>query len=204
MCSTTQAVRLKNSSISSIIHNSSTWLHFFNHVVALHRLWWSIFDCNIFAPEMPRFGFHHHLSQQKVLLQTPFVTSLLKNWFLFKQENEIAVCDSTTFYSGHHLIEFLMEKWRLKCTKQLDGFSFLPPHKASKLSGDIQLAEIVLDEMSLRWPTISAIVIRTSASCAHWLWRAVEDQTTSDYEYLAQSPKGGGNSASDPLLHRCI
>ncbi|KAG6415726.1 hypothetical protein SASPL_123141 [Salvia splendens] len=58
----------------------------------------------------------------------------------------------TTYHnrSGHHLIEFLMEKWRLKCTKLLDGFSFLPPHKASKLSGDIQLAEIVLDEMCLR------------------------------------------------------
>ncbi|XP_042067685.1 methyltransferase-like protein 23 isoform X2 [Salvia splendens] len=59
----------------------------------------------------------------------------------------------TTYHnrSGHHLIEFLMEKWRLKCTKLLDGFSsFLPPHKASKLSGDIQLAEIVLDETSLR------------------------------------------------------
>ncbi|XP_057780879.1 uncharacterized protein LOC130999367 isoform X2 [Salvia miltiorrhiza] len=50
----------------------------------------------------------------------------------------------TTYHnrSGHHLIEFLMEKWRLKCTKLLDGFSLLPPHKASKLSGDIQLAEL--------------------------------------------------------------
>ncbi|KAL1559012.1 putative methyltransferase-like protein 23 [Salvia divinorum] len=58
----------------------------------------------------------------------------------------------TTYHnrSGHHLIEFLMEKWRLKCTKLLDSFSFLPPHKASKLSGDIQLAEIVLEELSLR------------------------------------------------------
>ncbi|KAI3461790.1 hypothetical protein Pfo_018453 [Paulownia fortunei] len=53
----------------------------------------------------------------------------------------------TTYHnrSGHHLIEFLMEKWCLKCTKLLDGFSFMPSHKASKLSGNIQLAEIVLD-----------------------------------------------------------
>ncbi|KAF7809622.1 methyltransferase-like protein 23 isoform X1 [Senna tora] len=46
--------------------------------------------------------------------------------------------------SGHHLIEFLMVKWGLKCVKLLDGFSFLPPCKASKLSDNIQLAEIAL------------------------------------------------------------
>ncbi|KAK4440951.1 Methyltransferase-like protein 23 [Sesamum alatum] len=53
----------------------------------------------------------------------------------------------TTYHnrSGHHLIEFLMEKWGLKCTKLLDGFSFMPPHKVSNLSGNIQLAEIVLE-----------------------------------------------------------
>ncbi|KAG5069660.1 hypothetical protein JHK85_002037 [Glycine max] len=45
---------------------------------------------------------------------------------------------------GHHLIEFLMGKWGLKCLKLLDGFSFLPPDKASLLSGNIQLAEIGL------------------------------------------------------------
>ncbi|XP_061367739.1 uncharacterized protein LOC133310769 isoform X2 [Gastrolobium bilobum] len=46
--------------------------------------------------------------------------------------------------SGHHLIEFLMGKWGLKCLKLLDGFSFLPSYKASLLSGNIQLAEIAL------------------------------------------------------------
>lgn len=46
--------------------------------------------------------------------------------------------------SGNHLIEFLMVKWGLKCVKLLDGFSFMPPFKASGLSGNIQLAEIVL------------------------------------------------------------
>ncbi|EFH62639.1 predicted protein [Arabidopsis lyrata subsp. lyrata] len=45
---------------------------------------------------------------------------------------------------GHHLIEFLMVKWGLKCVKLLDGFSFLPSYKASLLSGNIQLVEIVL------------------------------------------------------------
>ncbi|KAL2348643.1 hypothetical protein Fmac_002643 [Flemingia macrophylla] len=44
--------------------------------------------------------------------------------------------------SGHHLIEFLMGKWGLKCLKLLDAFSFLPSYKASLLSGNIQLAEI--------------------------------------------------------------
>ncbi|KAL8525940.1 hypothetical protein ACS0TY_015240 [Phlomoides rotata] len=53
----------------------------------------------------------------------------------------------TTYHnrSGHHLIEFLMDKWCLKCTKLLDGFSFMPSNKTSKLSGNIQLAEIILD-----------------------------------------------------------
>ncbi|EPS59632.1 hypothetical protein M569_15173, partial [Genlisea aurea] len=51
----------------------------------------------------------------------------------------------TTYHnrSGHHLIELLIEKWKLKCTKLVDGFSFMPSHKASKFSGNIQLAEIV-------------------------------------------------------------
>ncbi|CAL5390690.1 unnamed protein product [Camellia sinensis] len=47
--------------------------------------------------------------------------------------------------SGHHLIKFLMAKWGLKCTKLLDGFSFMPSYKAFGLSGNIQLAEIVLN-----------------------------------------------------------
>ncbi|XP_023518702.1 methyltransferase-like protein 23 [Cucurbita pepo subsp. pepo] len=53
----------------------------------------------------------------------------------------------TTYHnrSGHHLIEFLMVKWGLKCEKLVDGFAFMPSHKASNLSGNIQLAEIVLN-----------------------------------------------------------
>ncbi|KAK9129408.1 hypothetical protein Sjap_009895 [Stephania japonica] len=56
----------------------------------------------------------------------------------------------TTYHnrSGHHLIEYLMVKWRLKCTKLLDAFSFMPSCKATSLSGNIQLAEIMLDEPS--------------------------------------------------------
>ncbi|XP_077221260.1 putative methyltransferase family protein isoform X2 [Tasmannia lanceolata] len=52
----------------------------------------------------------------------------------------------TTYHnqSGHHLIEYLMMKWGLKCTKLLDAFSFMPPRKASGLHGNIQLAEITL------------------------------------------------------------
>ncbi|XP_071913638.1 uncharacterized protein [Coffea arabica] len=51
--------------------------------------------------------------------------------------------------SGHHLIEFLMVKWGLKCMKLLDGFSFMPADKASGLSGNIQLVEIILDNDKL-------------------------------------------------------
>lgn len=54
----------------------------------------------------------------------------------------------TTYHnrSGHHLIEFLMVKWGLKCAKLLDGFSFMPSSKKHALSGNIQLAEIILGE----------------------------------------------------------
>ncbi|KAL3527248.1 hypothetical protein ACH5RR_011904 [Cinchona calisaya] len=51
--------------------------------------------------------------------------------------------------SGHHLIEFLMFKWGLKCVKLIDGFSIMPVDKASGLSGNIQLAEIILDDDKL-------------------------------------------------------
>ncbi|XP_038973571.1 methyltransferase-like protein 23 isoform X3 [Phoenix dactylifera] len=53
----------------------------------------------------------------------------------------------TTYHnrSGHHLIEFLMAKWGLKCSKLLDGFSIMPPCKAASLQGNIQLVEITLD-----------------------------------------------------------
>ncbi|CAH9098515.1 unnamed protein product [Cuscuta epithymum] len=65
----------------------------------------------------------------------------------FLLENSPSSVFMTTYHnrSGHHLIEFLMVKWGLKCVKLLDGFSFMPAQKASGLSGDIQLVEIALD-----------------------------------------------------------
>ncbi|KAI3960633.1 hypothetical protein MKX01_003807 [Papaver californicum] len=45
-----------------------------------------------------------------------------------------------------HLIEYLMVKWSLKCTKFLDAFSFMPSCKSSTLTGNIQLVEISLDD----------------------------------------------------------
>ena len=47
--------------------------------------------------------------------------------------------------SSHNLIEFLMVKWGLKYLKLLDDFFLLPSDKAARLSGNIQLAEIVLN-----------------------------------------------------------
>ncbi|KAJ9703808.1 hypothetical protein PVL29_005186 [Vitis rotundifolia] len=65
----------------------------------------------------------------------------------FLLQNTLGSVFITTYHnrSGHHLIEFLMVKWGLKCVKLLDGFSFMPSDKASGLSGSIQLAEIVLN-----------------------------------------------------------
>ncbi|XP_062144206.1 uncharacterized protein LOC133851687 isoform X2 [Alnus glutinosa] len=67
----------------------------------------------------------------------------------FLLENSPGSVFITTYHnrSGHHLIEFLMAKWGLKCVKLLDGFSFMPSDKAAGLSGNIQLAEIVLNNV---------------------------------------------------------
>ncbi|XP_031477366.1 uncharacterized protein LOC116248612 isoform X2 [Nymphaea colorata] len=44
--------------------------------------------------------------------------------------------------SGHHLIEYLMVKWGLKCVKILDAYSFMPASKSSSIHGSIELVEI--------------------------------------------------------------
>ncbi|XP_020582016.1 methyltransferase-like protein 23 [Phalaenopsis equestris] len=68
----------------------------------------------------------------------------------FLLQNSQGTVFITTYHnrSGHHLIEFLMAKWGLKCLKLLDGFSFLPSCKASSLQGNLQLVEIALDDKS--------------------------------------------------------
>ncbi|KAH0435172.1 hypothetical protein IEQ34_026675 [Dendrobium chrysotoxum] len=69
----------------------------------------------------------------------------------FLLQNSQGTVFITTYHnrSGHHLIEFLMAKWGLKCLKLLDGFSFIPAQKASSLQGNIQLVEIALDDRTL-------------------------------------------------------
>ncbi|KAL4186992.1 hypothetical protein AMTRI_Chr09g16630 [Amborella trichopoda] len=47
--------------------------------------------------------------------------------------------------SGHHLVEYLMVKWGLKCVKLLDAFSFMPASKASTLQGNFELIEVKLE-----------------------------------------------------------
>ncbi|RWR90703.1 methyltransferase-like protein 23 isoform X1 [Cinnamomum micranthum f. kanehirae] len=65
----------------------------------------------------------------------------------FMLQNSAGSVFITTYHnrSGHHLIEYLMVKWGLKCTKILDVFSFMPSCKSSALHGNIQLVEITLD-----------------------------------------------------------
>ncbi|KAL5200551.1 hypothetical protein ABZP36_021754 [Zizania latifolia] len=73
----------------------------------------------------------------------------------FLLENSPGAVFITTYHnrSGHHLVEFLMVKWGLKCLKLLDGFSFLPSCKAASLQGNIQLVEIALDKEKPKWPS---------------------------------------------------
>ncbi|KAE8708855.1 Methyltransferase family protein isoform 6 [Hibiscus syriacus] len=47
------------------------------------------------------------------------------------QSNSGSVFITTYHNRSHHLIEFLMVKWGLKCVKLVDGFSLLPSDKGS-------------------------------------------------------------------------
>ncbi|KAL7192912.1 hypothetical protein ACSBR2_024678 [Camellia fascicularis] len=91
-------------------------------------LTWGMWDATIFS------------IHQKVILGADVLYDTSGSVFITTYHNR----------SGHHLIEFLMAKWGLKCMKLLDGFSFMPSYKASGLSGNIQLAEIVLNSEEVR------------------------------------------------------
>lgn len=108
-------------------------------------LTWGMWDATIFS------------IHQKVILGADVLydTSGFDDLFAtvtFLLQNSPGSVFITTYHnrSGHHLIEFLMAKWGLKCMKLLDGFSFTPSYKASGLSGNIQLAEIVLNSEEVR------------------------------------------------------
>ncbi|XP_071696275.1 uncharacterized protein [Rutidosis leptorrhynchoides] len=104
-------------------------------------LTWGVWDSSIFS------------LQPKVILGADVLydSSAFDNLFAtvkFLLENSPGSVFITTYHnrSGHRLIEFLMVKWKLKCIKLLDAFSFLPSWKASGLSGNIQLIEICLSD----------------------------------------------------------
>lgn len=102
-------------------------------------LTWGVWDTPIFGLH-PKFILGADVLYDASAFDDLFATV---NFLLQSSPGSIFV---TTYHnrSGHHLIEFLMVKWGLKCLKLLDGFSFMPFSKESGLSGDIQLAEIVL------------------------------------------------------------
>lgn len=118
-----------------------------NRVIELNKLQcsvlgltWGVWDASIFNLQ-PKFILGADVLYDAQAFDDLFatVTYLLQNSpgsvFITSYHNR----------SGHHLIEFLMVKWGLKCVKLLDAFSFMPSCKASGLSGNLQLAEIVLD-----------------------------------------------------------
>lgn len=51
--------------------------------------------------------------------------------------------------SGHRLIEFLMEKWKLQCIKLLDAHEILPSTKLSTISTSIQIVELKATPLSV-------------------------------------------------------
>ncbi|XP_062144205.1 uncharacterized protein LOC133851687 isoform X1 [Alnus glutinosa] len=105
-------------------------------------LTWGVWDASIFSL-YPKI-----ILGADVLYDTSAFDDLFAT-VTFLLENSPGSVFITTYHnrSGHHLIEFLMAKWGLKCVKLLDGFSFMPSDKAAGLSGNIQLAEIVLNNV---------------------------------------------------------
>ncbi|KAH9618044.1 hypothetical protein KSS87_004163 [Heliosperma pusillum] len=103
-------------------------------------LTWGVLDA-------PIFDMHPNIILGADVLYDTSAFDDLFSTVAFLLENTPGSVFVTTYHnrSGHHLIEFLMFKWGLKCIKLVDGFSFMPSNKASGLGGNIQLAEIVLD-----------------------------------------------------------
>lgn len=103
-------------------------------------LTWGVWDQTIFSLS-PRI-----VLGADVLYDTSAFDDLFSTVaFLLQTSPDTVFITTYNNRSGHHLIEFLMDKWGLKCVKLLDGFSFMPSGKAAGLSGNIQLAEIVLE-----------------------------------------------------------
>ncbi|KMT09319.1 hypothetical protein BVRB_6g134160 isoform A [Beta vulgaris subsp. vulgaris] len=102
-------------------------------------LTWGIWDVQIFDSRPQMF------LGADVLYDTSAFDDLFSTVAFLLKSNPGSVF-ITTYHnrSGHHLIEFLMVKWGLKCLKLLDAFSFMPSDKALGHGSNIQLAEIVL------------------------------------------------------------
>ncbi|XP_058228075.1 uncharacterized protein LOC131336306 [Rhododendron vialii] len=103
-------------------------------------LTWSVWDDDVFS-------IHHIIILGADVLYDTSAFDDLFPTVAFLLQNSPGSVFMTTYHnrSGHHLIEYLIVKWGLKCMKLLDDFSFMPSTKASGLSGIIQLAEIVLN-----------------------------------------------------------
>ncbi|KAL6222235.1 hypothetical protein ACLB2K_005627 [Fragaria x ananassa] len=103
-------------------------------------LTWGVWDASVFSLQ-PKFILGADVLYDAKAFDDLFAT------VAYLLQNSPGSVFITTYHnrSGHHLIEFLMVKWGLKCTSLLDAFSFMPPCKSSGLSGNLQLAEIVLD-----------------------------------------------------------
>ncbi|KAL6224454.1 hypothetical protein ACLB2K_003309 [Fragaria x ananassa] len=102
-------------------------------------LTWGVWDASVFSLH-PKFILGADVLYDAKAFDDLFAT------VAYLLQNSPGSVIITTYHnrSGHHLIEFLMVKWGLKCTRLLDAFSFMPSCKSSGLSGDLQLAEIVL------------------------------------------------------------
>ncbi|XP_004287778.1 PREDICTED: methyltransferase-like protein 23 [Fragaria vesca subsp. vesca] len=103
-------------------------------------LTWGVWDASVFSLH-PKFILGADVLYDAKAFDDLFAT------VAYLLQNSPGSVFITTYHnrSGHHLIEFLMVKWGLKCTRLLDAFSFMPLCKSSGLSGNLQLAEIVLD-----------------------------------------------------------
>ncbi|XP_058180666.1 uncharacterized protein LOC131299108 isoform X3 [Rhododendron vialii] len=135
-----QRLRFSGVSVVEVLANMRRVSDLNNLNCNVMGLTWGVWDADIFSIH-PKI-----ILGADVLYDTSAFDDLFAT-VAFLLQNSPGSVFITTYHnrSGHHLIEFLMAKWGLKCIKLLDGFSFMPSTKASGLSGNIQLAEIVLN-----------------------------------------------------------
>ncbi|KAJ7535481.1 hypothetical protein O6H91_12G035700 [Diphasiastrum complanatum] len=104
----------------------------------IQSLTWGEFDESLFNLEVPNIILGADVLYESKDFDDLFATVS----FLLHDDPEAVFITTYQRRSGHRLIEYLVAKWNLRCTKLIDAFSFMPCHKEYSLSVSIELVEL--------------------------------------------------------------